>query len=568
MDHPDWGPALPQYSATFQERIEASFSRYTAAEATIIDIPGNVIPLGLLETALATGENMHKIGYQGGTNIFPVLLTTMREYVEKHPGEAFDNYFGFLCIRNLIRMVCIGVLSENSSLEGFSRKLNPLMPWNKVMELLSSIALSLMRQAMATKNPDSITNLLGFQPSSGAVFVGDVGLRQEDAHFLVHLLWKSRKSMVLLRSKFLLPGLPALLFVLSEMTKRLKSIPESQKPWVQLQDLTIRCCLVSASEPDRGILCQIAMWIHNLLHPPGRPGSNVRPNYTPVDDDDGLTVAQAYINLMSLPTDQSLNTSMDMFIGISMVLFRWLFTVLTKPEPRSPVLDEVIPDAMNVALERLRVEIDRETNGPMPQTMRTLTWYYAADICRQIRWFHENTQTRSVREALVTMLYNAEFHDLLGRYLTIVFRSQDIKPEMWEFFLGGIEQISDFLKLSPNIPTSQMESAAAQWLKITNHVFYHFASLVPCSTPKDILNDAMDAWTTLHTPPLLGALRYNPCKNPRCPAPVAYGSEPEARLLCERCSVARYCNKRCQNIHWSLKTIDAHSLMCEKTALF
>ncbi|KAL5637264.1 hypothetical protein ACGC1H_001041 [Rhizoctonia solani] len=235
------------------------------------------------------------------------------------------------------------------------------------------------------------------------------------------------------------------------------------------------------------------MWIHNSLHPPGLPGSNIRPDYIPVDDDDGSMVAQAYINLSSSPIDQAPGTSTDMFIGISMVLFRWIFIVLTKPEPRSPSLDELIPAAMNIALERLRVEIDRESSGPMTETMRTLTWYYSADICRQIRWFHENTRAPSVREALVTMLYNAEFHDLLGRYLTIVFRSQDIKPQMWEFFLGGIEQVSDFLNLSPRIPTTEMESAAAQWLKITNHVFYHLNSLLPCPTPKAILGDAMDA---------------------------------------------------------------------------
>ncbi|CAE6447851.1 unnamed protein product [Rhizoctonia solani] len=496
MDHQDWGPAFSEYAAVFHERMEASFARYLAAEEAIIDVPGNIIPLDLLETALATGENMHKIGYRGGPN-FPVLFTTMQEYTRKHSGDAFENYFGFLCIRNLIRMVCIGILSENSSLEGFLKKLNPDMSRNEVTELLSSMALNVVHQAMATNSSDTITDLLGFQSFGGAAFVDNGGLRQEDARFLVHLLWKSRKSIILLKSKQLLPGLPTLLFVLSEMTKRLTDIRDSQK--VQLQDLTIRSYLVNASDPDREILSRIAMWIHNSLHPPGRPGSNVRPDYVPVDDDDGTIVAQAYINLSTPPIDQTLGASTDMFIGISMVLFRWIFTVLTKPEPRRPSLDELIPVTMNIALERLRVEIDRESSGPMTETMRTLTWYYSADICRQIRWFHENTRTPNVREALVTMLYNAEFHDLLGRYLTIVFRSHDIKPQMWEFFLGGIEQISDFLKLSPRISATEMESAAAQWLKITNHVFSHFSSLAPCPTPKAILSDAMDAWSDAKT---------------------------------------------------------------------
>ncbi|KAF8709420.1 hypothetical protein RHS03_03346, partial [Rhizoctonia solani] len=478
MEHPDWGPTQSQYSATFSSRMEEAFTRYMATKESITYAPREFISLGLLETALAAGENMHKTGYLGGTGVFSLLVTTLRAYVKRHPGDVFNNYFGFLCIRHLIRMVCIGVLSETSSLDKFLRALEPSLSWNYVTELLSHVVTDFMYQTSATDS--SITNTVDFASLRGPIFVGDGGLNQESADYLVHLLWTSRKSIVPLRSKGLLPGLPALIFVLAEITRRPTNSSDSQKPWVQLQDLSLRCYLVNASDADRKALRQISLWIHNILHPPGRPGSNLRPDYIPFDNEDGCMIGQAYIDLLSPPIDPSFVTTMHIFIDISLVLFRWVFIMLTKPSPRVPALDSLIPNAFNAALERLGAEIDQESNSAMSLITRVSLWYYIADICRQIQWFHENTVALDSREALMTKLYDADFHGLLGRHLTLSVRieKQNFDPSlfgghgfgsplhasnvMWDFFLGAIDQVSNFFKSAPDISDMQIQSTAAQ----------------------------------------------------------------------------------------------------------
>ncbi|GAB1526212.1 hypothetical protein RhiTH_009378 [Rhizoctonia solani] len=573
MEHPDWGPTQSQYSATFSSRMEEAFTRYMATKEFISYAPGDFISLGLLETALAAGENMHKTGYLGGTGVFSLLVTTLRAYVKRHPGDVFNNYFGFLCIRHLIRMVCIGVLSETSSLDKFLRALEPSLSWNYVTELLSHVVTDFMYQTSATDS--SITNTVDFASLRGPIFVGDGGLNQESADYLVHLLWTSRKSIVPLRSKGLLPGLPALIFVLAEITRRPTNSSDSQKPWVQLQDLSLRCYLVNASDADRKALRQISLWIHNILHPPGRPGSNLRPGYVPFDNEDGCMIGQAYIDLLSPPIDPSFVTTMHIFIDTSLVLLRWVFIMLTKPSPRVPALDSLIPNAFNAALERLGAETDQESNSAMSLITRTFadkSSMYTADAQlfpdsqEARRWFHENTVALDSREALMTKLYDADFHGLLGHHLTLSVRIEKQNFDlsllgghvfgsplhasnvMWDFFLGAIDQVSNFFKSAPNISDMQIQSTAAQWLKVLNHMFYRHASLIPCLTPRDILDDSMEAWTTLRTSSLSRALKYDPCDNPRCPSPVVYGREPEAKVVCERCARARYCDRRCQSM--------------------
>ncbi|KAG8683418.1 hypothetical protein FRC11_013589, partial [Ceratobasidium sp. 423] len=80
------------------------------------------------------------------------------------------------------------------------------------------------------------------------------------------------------------------------------------------------------------------------------------------------------------------------------------------------------------------------------------------------------------------------------------------KPGAWRAFLREIEEISTLFKLPSEPPAPQIGSAATQWLKVLNHLYYHFDSLVPCPTPKKIIDDAMVAWTSLRTRPLARVL--------------------------------------------------------------
>lgn len=115
-------------------------------------------------------------------------------------------------------MVCIGVMMENESLEDFLNDIDPSMHTFDVTDALMEDALSLMDQALHTGDLAAVWVLMGCKPDEPTAFPLSGGLDFKDAELLVQLLWKDRRSMLNLCDLGFLPGLPALLFTLCQMT--------------------------------------------------------------------------------------------------------------------------------------------------------------------------------------------------------------------------------------------------------------------------------------------------------------------------------------------------------------
>ncbi|ELU44412.1 hypothetical protein AG1IA_01553 [Rhizoctonia solani AG-1 IA] len=83
-----WGPKFPHYSRISEDSIDASFDAYIQRKESLSEASHDLMPLSVLETALAVGENMHKVGFHTGNKIFPVLMKTIRGYTDIHKGEV------------------------------------------------------------------------------------------------------------------------------------------------------------------------------------------------------------------------------------------------------------------------------------------------------------------------------------------------------------------------------------------------------------------------------------------------------------------------------------------------
>ncbi|EUC63253.1 Zf-MYND domain protein, putative, partial [Rhizoctonia solani AG-3 Rhs1AP] len=229
---------------TFEERLTESFDKYIANEESVFDVPNGLIPLDLLETALAVGENMHKVGFQRGDKVFPVLMSAIREYTKLHKGGIFEHYYGFLCIRHLIRM------SE--------------APRQEVTEALAARALDSMITVLCTENAAVVENLLGILSKSGHAFVIDGGLSYEDVEFLIKTLWKDRKS---LRDDCLIQELHLCIYIESFVLNRYRSIPMDYQP-VDEDDnrkVTEAYCAVFAPPMELSLAAVIQLDIATML---------------------------------------------------------------------------------------------------------------------------------------------------------------------------------------------------------------------------------------------------------------------------------------------------------------
>ncbi|CAE6466979.1 unnamed protein product [Rhizoctonia solani] len=543
MPHPKWGPTLSVYLPTFEERLTESFDKYITKEENLFETPNDLIPLNLLETTLAVGENMHKVGFQRGDKIFPVLMSMIRKYTKLYKGGIFGHYYGFLCVRHLIRMVCVGAMRQCKKFDKFLNDMKSDVLWQEVTEALAASTLESMITVLCSENEAVVEHLLGIISKSGHAFVIDGGLSYEDVEFLIQTLWKDRKSIIPLRIAGLLPGLPAMLFVLSEMTIVSRSSIVN-RPWLALQDVMFRCYVGDTTNPEREMLRQHCVHIASFVLNRYR---SISIDYEPVDKEDPRIVTEAYCALFTPPMELSLATVIQ--LDISTMLFRWILDLLEWKSKGPLNGEDLVPHIIKGAMTRLALEVDREWSGPMLEKRRAFTYNFASEVFGYASLLVINDQitTPNVQQGLVQMLMECDFHGLAGRVLMLVTRETSYEPPSFDKLYACFGQMNKAFKKLPDPSTEQLASIALVWRKIFLNLMYHHQSALT-RTPQQLIAEAMEAWDSLRPPSVRRPPDLVECMNPRCATRLVYAGPPEAGILCEECEKVTYCSLRCQQM--------------------
>ncbi|KAG9121359.1 hypothetical protein FRC07_002705, partial [Ceratobasidium sp. 392] len=378
-EHPKWGLDFDQYFQKFERRLNKAFDNYMSSKETTSVAHDGLPPLSLIETMLTVGDNMHKLEYQHGEKALTVLMATVRRYTEIHNSGIFDYYYGYLCMRHIMRMICIGTLIEGGTLEEFLSDLDPKLHTVEATVELAGTAFSLMTQALLKED----------------IFY--VGLSFEDVEFLTMTLWSNRRRLITLIKHGMLPGFPALLFTLCEMAVLSKS-PGSTKKWTQLQDILIRAYLVGTME-ERKTLRHLSLYAHTQIEDHNLIGDSR------TDEEDACTIAQAYVEMFDPIRNPDKSLAPVMLLDIANILFQFVDALLT------PNLEEWTPKVAWGGLERIWLEIDRESGGPMAPPRRGFTRRYAADIFQGLSDMQRRLRTRKNQQAFLNMLMEI---DILG----------------------------------------------------------------------------------------------------------------------------------------------------------
>ncbi|KAG8737845.1 hypothetical protein FRC10_007598 [Ceratobasidium sp. 414] len=377
----------------------------TSQETTSVAHDG-LLPLSVLETMLTVGENMHKIEYQHGERSLPVLVVTVRRYTELNETGIFNYYYGYLCMRHIMRTVCIGTLIESETLDGFLDNLDPSLESMETSEMLAEEAFEQMTKALLKDNLSYVSICLGCMPPKGDAFTHVGGLSYEDVEFLLVTLWKDRRSIMVLSDHGMLPGFPALLFTLYEMTIFSKA-PNSAKRWTQLQDIILRFYMV-ATPQERQTMRHLSLAIHSqiLRH-------RLVCDFT-TDEEDARNVVLAYCDMFHPLLSEGL--APVMMLDISSVLFQFVDCMLT------PNLADCIPKTVWGGLERLWLEFDREKGGLMADKRRGFTRRYASDTFHMIGNMRQRLETPENEWAFQCMLLESDILGLVGRVILLISR--------------------------------------------------------------------------------------------------------------------------------------------------
>ncbi|QRW06312.1 hypothetical protein RhiLY_05311 [Ceratobasidium sp. AG-Ba] len=422
-----WGPDFDTYFETFDKSLDKAFDNYLASRETTSIAYDGLIPLAVFETMLTVGDNMHKVQYQHGNKSLSVLMDTVRRYTElNNGGEIFDYYYGYLCMRHIMRTICIGTLIESETFEDFLNSLSSDEETVEVTEALAEEAFGILSDYLFENNISAIAVGIGLQsPNWDRAFTCVGGLDFDDARFLISILWKNRSQLITLIEHGMLPVFPAFLFTLSEMTL-LSKIPQSTKPWGQLQEIILRAFLVGSRE-ERKTMRQLALYAHHRILE-----QNIVLDST-TDEEDARTVVRAYV---------------DMFNPF------WNYDKSLVPSCSS-----ILPTSFS-ALERIWLEVDWETDGFMPAPRGGFTRKYAADIFR----FLPLLTNVGDDQAFSNMLLEVDILGLAGRVLLMVSR-EGSDPDEWQNFRDDLVYLCGAMTGTGQAPDELAYPNVANWVK-------------------------------------------------------------------------------------------------------
>ncbi|KAF8598411.1 hypothetical protein BDV93DRAFT_338358 [Ceratobasidium sp. AG-I] len=284
-----WGPDINHYANDFD--LDAAQS---AGDMSIANLPSSwedtyVMPLALLETILRQPDL--KQGYCYGDHPLTALILTLRNYERVNTGRIFKYYYGFLCIRCIMHIVCVGVLVETGTLDAFLTSLDQNLDWK---QLCSSVAHKTIHQTVSAIQPES-------EPATRARFVAVFGnqkvlpsvggITASNCTFVFRLLWEDRTSFLTLCERGILPGCPALLYIFSRviLAQPRTSVDIQTR---LIQELCIRKYL-SSSNREKYALREVS-----------RSASHQAPKMKPIDLgeavlEDNLVFICAYIRMVS-----------------------------------------------------------------------------------------------------------------------------------------------------------------------------------------------------------------------------------------------------------------------------
>ncbi|KAG8699094.1 hypothetical protein FRC09_006843 [Ceratobasidium sp. 395] len=517
-EHPKWGPDLDRYPKIFDDRVEKALENYmTSQEITSVAHDG-LMPLSVLETMLIVGEKILVTAYQHGENSLPIFVATIRRYTELTETGIFKYYYGYLCMRHIVHMVCIGTLIECKMLDDFLSSFDPSLNSLDVSWILAEEALEQMTRALLNNGPTQTSICLGCTPPNGDAFTHVGGLSYDDVEFLVMTLWKDRRSIIVLGDYMMLPGFSALLFTLCQMTIFSKA-PNSTKKWAQLQDMILRFYTV-ASNIERQVMRELALVLHKEM----MKHELVYDHTT--DEEDARNVVQAYNNMFRSSSSDELAPIMR--LDISNLLSRFVSRMIT------PNLVDCISMVAWSELERLWLEFDQERNGFMAA-------YWHGFTRRNMR---PRLNTLENEKEFASMLLESDVLGLVGRVILLLSREES-QPEEWDYLLGGFEGLRGAMAGSTPVDEQLAHANITDWIKVKEQLDMLHMKMVPIRVPERYFLEAIEVWDACGPAPTQEILWWM-CSNPRCATVKAHMKPPGAKSACGRCLEAVYCDKRCQ----------------------
>ncbi|KAG9126751.1 hypothetical protein FRC07_002086, partial [Ceratobasidium sp. 392] len=316
-----------------------------------------------------------------------ILFTLVQSHMQSKPNSRiFDDQYGLVCVRILIRLVQVIVCANSDTLSYVRTNMSAAATNSSILAFMSDHTVDVIQRQMGhSHNSNSlktISNLLG---KSKDLFSRD------HLSEILNILWRDRKSFFVLYKNGSLRGILLLLYMV----------------WVQISGIMNAMCYLVTDTQERDTIRLLCIQMYQLYD--GHEDES-----EPVDLEDSRTIAHAYSQCIMFPVDP------DPMSGMRLDMYRYLLEFVTDLTVL-PMQDE-LPSVTRAAIERLWMAFDTEKIELLitPDDPRAQTMYYFGDLTYALAQFlprfrlEHQTRAIEVEDTDVSYLYNetpSEDHD-------------------------------------------------------------------------------------------------------------------------------------------------------------
>ncbi|KAG8700223.1 hypothetical protein FRC08_004829, partial [Ceratobasidium sp. 394] len=465
---------------------------------------------------------------------------------------VFSHYYGFLCVRYTLHIICLNILAETKTLDGLLGSLDSDISCDKLTWATAVEASEVVRRASTTTESLEEFYRIFSRPSFSS-FLLDTNANITDVSLLSRALWEDRGSFFMLCTRGYLPGSALLLLA---MFKSLPTRPARRLAQVCyfLDDLYLRLYLVGSNR-DRQVLGLTYRSIvnHSIQLEDGDKSF--------CDPQDSQAVFQAFSGLL-LAFQQDKSNAQTLPVDIAMLLCEFAVTVVGVDEP---VTFKGASEVLYHAFQYLWLMFD--CRGDIPISLQGRIRMFSGQLFKFVGALYADCETDQRRPAHFARFFaRVEIVSLTGRLLLmttqpgIEFQDNMMLEKFIESVLGVIQVIHECKTAVPEL----FHEAKADWHKVGDYLSVLVMKLAGTLSQPALqgLGALLKVWSLLgrslggtpSTPP-------RPCAYPRC-FPIPEDDIIEARYLCAKCGKAAYCTSRCQSGHWALLTPQSHRLEC------
>ncbi|QRV75947.1 MYND Zn-finger protein [Ceratobasidium sp. AG-Ba] len=275
-------------------------------------------------------------------------------------GRIFDDSYGLVCVRLLIRLIHVVICENDGSLARIEANVNTTLAKSNTLAILSQHASNVVLGDTGA----SLGALNSLHVKSKKLF------NNEELFALLDIFWKDRKVFLVLYKKEALPGFLLLLYMI---WIRVSGVVGEMDPYMmnRLRDLLLRTYLVASiwERETIRLLCIYMYQVHDCH----------ADKSIPYDEEDSRAIAHAYNRCIMVQVDP------DPLKGMKLDVYRYLLEFVS--DLVGSTLFEEFPLVISAAIERFWMAFDTEKVEFLipPDDRRSQIMYYAGDLSYAVK---------------------------------------------------------------------------------------------------------------------------------------------------------------------------------------